>query len=343
MLMQNDSFIRVMHRIFSWLFFGSIALLVLSLVLLPIAFTRQEMRTANRSEQVRYDTLLTNQGTSVFNALAVDNTGQLISKIERQNEYLTYYGENGESIAHLRLDSMDNIASTLRMVRKKHARQIDSVLVANPYAMVYQFPDRWLIGADAFSGYAFNATLPYYGLFESGADSRLLWPVIDWQRTVSYVPAATVRLSQDRNTPYQLTVNIRRWSDLTPAAWPVMVITLIMFLLVAGFFILIIYWFRAIFADLLRGHYFERQIVKRVRYIGWLFVVGFVVKNGVDVMKPLLAKYYLQSQGYEDGGWGWTWNGPDYWLWLWAGLVLLVFARIFSYGTQLQREHDLTI
>lgn len=341
--MQNDSFIRVMHRIFSWLFYGSVLLLVLSIAALPVAFTWQETHTANRSEQVRYDTLFRgNGGTASFGTF--DNTGQFISKVGWQDNYLTYYGENGEPVAHLRLDSLQQVAGTLRMARKKQAQQIDSALAANPYTMIYQLPDRWLVQPDAVGSFDFIATLPYYGLFvsETGRERAWLGPATDWQRTVSYVPAAKVRLNQDQSIPYQLTVKIRRWSDLTPAGLVIFIVTLLTTLLAAGFFILIIYWFRAIFANLLQGQYFEQQIVQRVRYIGWLFIIGFMVKNATDIIKPLLAQYYLVSQGYENMG-GWIWNGPDYWLWLWAGLVLLVFARIFSYGTQLQREHNLTI
>lgn len=160
--MRNDSFICVMHRLFSWLFFGSIALLLLWLVGIPIALIRQDTFTANRNKQIRYDTLLTAHGTSSWSTPVLDNTGQYISKIEWQSQHLNYYGKNGELIARLLFGSLKQSADTLRLLREKQSPQIDSVLLADPYASIYQLPDRWFVGHNqVFNGFMFAPELPF--------------------------------------------------------------------------------------------------------------------------------------------------------------------------------------
>ncbi|WP_375446921.1 DUF2975 domain-containing protein [uncultured Fibrella sp.] len=353
--MKNIRLIRWLYRISSFLLYLEGAFIFLSFVVIPLMITGQTY-SSSRRQQVEYDTTLRTGSSSGhgFSMATTDTQGQLISQAERRDSVIIYYGENQRKIYRLRLDSLkrllqpkksDNIpvVTHQRAVAYQHKlnRQVDSIQAVDPGTRIVRMPDRWIIQPGWSSGFAWSVTIPLQGEVWPKARYQPQLPQ-QWQRILAYKPYTYLQQNLDKRLPFVLRASIFRWSDLNSFIWPLLLISSGWGLFYVAMLMLMTHWFREIFADLLNGEFFGKRIAQRVQQSGWLFIGGFVLENAIDVFQPIVAQQYLKKQGYLSYA-QWVWSGPDHWLWLWAGLVLLVFAQIFRYGTQLQQENELTI
>lgn len=357
--MENVRLIRWLYRLSSFLLCLEGALIFLFLVLLPLMITRQSYLANSpkgNGQRIEYDTTLSAGRTfgKGFSELTPDSQGQLIKKVERNDSVIVYYGENRQVITRLRLDSLRRLlhptaADSVPISDHRQAiayqqrltRQIDSVLTTTPGIKIYRTPDRWLLQHEHGQGFVWSLAIPLYRMIwtKEGFD---LPPGDNWRHTLTHKPYMYLEPNLDYRLPVMLRASIYRWSDLNSFIWPLLLVSTGWVLFYLAMLMLITQWFREIFADLLNGDFFGERIARRVQQSGWLFIGGFILKNVIDVFQPILVGRYLQTQGYVSYA-PWIWSGPDHWSWLWAGLVLLAFAQIFRYGTQLQRENELTI
>ena len=364
--MKKNVFIRFMHRLCGLLFYGQGALLLTGVVLLPLGLLYQsntvEPLATARKNRVRYDTTFSKSvsGGSSYNLAMADNRGNFISKIDWQEQYLTYYDETGNATSRLRIDSLehlyrvanqpslpDSVRQRVLADQRHQTRQIDSVLQANPTAMIHRMPDRWLLQPDVYTGtgpggtsFAYSIQVPIR-MYPMSPKHGFI-NTTEWHQLISYEPYSDLRINRDSRDDYRLNIFIRRWADLTRSVWPLFALSLAQALVYVLVFWFVTLWFWQIFADLAGGNYFHEQVANRLSRIGWLFACAFVLKNLLDTIQPLVASAYIRQQGYNLIT-RWVLTGFDYWLWLSAGLILIAFAQIFRYGTQLQHEQDLTV
>lgn len=353
--MKNVLLIRWLYRISSSLLYLEGAIIFLAVVVVPLMITGQTY-SSSRRQQVEYDTTLRTGSRSSrgFGIFTTDTEGRLISRTERQDSVIMYFDENQRVIYRLRLDSLkrllhpgkaDNVPVTVhqRAVAYQHKlnQQIDSSRAVNLGARIIRMPDRLILQPGSSSGFCWAVSIPLYG--EVWPKSHY-YPYIPqlWQRTLAYKPYTYLQQNMNKRFPFVLHASIFRWSELNSFVWPLLLISSAWGLFYLAMLMLMTQWFREIFADLLNGDFFGKRIARRVQQSGWLFIIGFMLENAIDVFQPIVAQRYLKTQGYLSYA-QWVWSGPDHWLWLWAGLVLLVFAQIFRYGTQLQQENELTI
>lgn len=81
---------------------------------------------------------------------------------------------------------------------------------------------------------------------------------------------------------------------------------------------------------------FERNNAKRFFVIGIVIIISSVV---TDITKGIMAHNLIDWLNIENGNVTYTVNGGM----LLAGLLILVLAGIFRYGTYLQEEYDATL
>jgi hypothetical protein len=357
--MPDKRLIRALFHLFSWMLNGLGAVFLIFMVVLPLALTWQTYnpRPATfgpESGRIRYDTALrADEITMSFNPAVTDGYGQQISRITGEDGILRYYSEDNHLFGQYSIDSLRRVVqsppnqlpvalrSRILADRNRQTRQIDSVLRADPNAHITRLPDRWITHSVQ-SGFAWTIQVPVFSgsVFRYRSPGPWISPH-NWSRQVSHPLDARLELRVSREVPYQLTIGIHRWPDLIRPFWPLAGLSLLSSLL---WFLLpgaVLQWLREILSELLDDTYFASAITSRFRRIGGAFIAMFFARNLLDILKPFAANEYLQTQGFMAETW--VYAGPDHWLWLFIGLVTLVLAQIFHYGSLLQREQDLTI
>ncbi|CCH00588.1 hypothetical protein FAES_2579 [Fibrella aestuarina BUZ 2] len=352
--MKNLRLIRWLYLLSTFFLYLEGALLFISFIAGPLTITAQTYATPDK-QRVRYDTTLNPfVMSSESSTPVISSKGGLIHRITRDSVFLSYYDGDLQLVDRLQLDSLqrllhptltDHIPNEAHqqalLYQQRMTRQIDSALAVNPDAAIIRMPDRWLLQPVTASGFALSVNVPLYGdVWPKG--HYLPESPQQWRRNLTYQPYTYLEPNLDKRLPYVLRASIHRWSDLNSFVGPLLLISHIWGIFYLAMLMLITQWFREIFADLLNEEFFGERTARRVQQSGWLFIGAFVLKNGVDIFQPILALRYLQTQGFVSYQ-GWLWSGPDYWSWLWAGLILLAFAQVFRYGTQLQQESELTI
>lgn len=352
--MKNLRLIRWLYLLSTFFLYLEGALVFISFVAGPLMITAQTYTKPDK-QRVRYDTTLnTHNISSASFTPAISSRGRFINQIDRDSVFLTYYDDDQVVVDRLRLDSLQRLLHPIPidhvpdeahqqalLYQQRMTRQIDSALAVNPDAEIVRMPDRWLLLPVTASGFALSVNVPLYGdVWPKG--HYLPESPQQWRRTLTYHPYTYLEPNLDKRLPYVLQASIHRWPDLNSFIGPLLLIGSIWGIFYLAMLMLITQWFREIFADLLNEEFFGERTARRVQQSGWLFIGAFVLKNGVDVFQPLIAQRYLQTQGF-DAYQHWIWSGPDHWSWLWAGLILLAFAQVFRYGTQLQQESELTI
>jgi hypothetical protein len=357
--MPDKRLIRRLFNLFGWMLNGLKAISLL-LLLTPLFLTWQTYsprRAASglRPARVQYDTALGAEPINTsFTRPSIDGRGQYISRVSAENGNLNYYDEDNHVRQQYPLDSLrrvlqsplNQLPADLRQRiltdRNRQTRQIDSMLRADPDVRIIRLPDRWVRQPTSGSGVAWRIKVPIWGQSVFNPRIGSYTNLTDWNRLASERPYAEIRPHLDLNATFELTVSIHRWSDLTFPVWVMAILSLITTLL---WFLLpgvILHWLREIFRGLLNDAYFAPAITIRMQRIGQAFVGTFVAQNLLVTLNSYAARTYLDDRYFYSSN-----NLPyvslDHWLWLFIGLVTLVLAQIFHYGSLLQREQDLTI
>lgn len=335
--MNSKTFIRWMHRLFDTLFYGQIAFYCLFLCfpfIMQVA-SWWELSIANGGNRVIYDTTASGlQRLPITVSETYDSSGKRLGRTERD--------PTSSISTRLLIDSLprraDSSGSTLakRKLRKRQNQEIDSVLKADASAIVRRYRDSYAVQHPWESSFAFAIPISgypsQYGLSLPGV----------WRDTLTKKPLIKLEQAIRTGSPYLLSISVCSFDDIS---------TLPLQLTLAYFALLLLYalclsWttflFKKTFGELVQGVYISTSSWLRCQKIGWLLIGGFILINGLRTLIHASAWRLLIDHGYAP--WGqqpFLW--PENWMWLWAGLILLVFAQLFRYGSQLQQEHDLTV
>jgi hypothetical protein len=356
--MPDKRLIRRLFKLFGWMLNG-LKVFFLLWLLTPLTLTWQTYsprRAASglRPARVQYDTALgTKPINTSFTRPTIDGRGRYFSRVSAENGNLNYYDEDNRLRQHYPLDSLRRtVQSPLGQLpadlrkrvladRNRQTQQIDSILRADPDVSIIRLPDRWVRQPTSGSGVAWRLKVPVWGNSTFNPRTQSWTNLTDWNRLVSEYPYAEIRPHLDRGLPYELTVSIHRWSDLTRPVWPLAILSLLTTLL---WFLLpgvILHWLREILRGLLNEVYFAPAITVRMQRIGQAFVGTFFAQNLLATLNSYAARDYLDGRYFY--GPKLPYVSLDHWLWFFVGLVTLVLAQIFHYGSLLQREQDLTI
>ncbi|MBD3297648.1 MAG: DUF2975 domain-containing protein [candidate division Zixibacteria bacterium] len=109
------------------------------------------------------------------------------------------------------------------------------------------------------------------------------------------------------------------------------------FLLSIGYMI-IVYQLRELLRNVRTGHPFNRDNARRLRTIGYLVIAAGPV---FGLMSHIYARLHVSQLHIPGGKIDIPFDVHPFVIF--AGLIVLVVAHVFDYGTQLQSEQDMTI
>ena len=160
---------------------------------------------------------------------------------------------------------------------------------------------------------------------------------------MQYNPLIRVKREMDFATKdYLLVFGYRTWRQFK--AIPPMAFLLGQAPFILSWLALILgsYQFKRLFDDLSDSRYFSASQFIRMQRVGWIMIGYFLATFLVDNAQNVYVRYYLRQHNFYISD-RFTPFFPEHWSLLIAGLTLLVFARLFRYGHQLQEDAELTI
>lgn len=340
--MNPQPFIRWMYRLFNTLFYGQIGLYILG-ICFPFAINTidwWEREITSKGTRIIYDTTATTSSVKTVSGETRDSAGRLTSRIQEIDGFLVKTDSAGRVLSKQSIDSIRKYGyrynPELERYRQKQHSDIDSILNADPEAVIYKDRDGYSVHRSGSTQFAIYIPIAG-GLVHAKRESAK-----DWRNTLSEQPKIELKQAFDSTAPYKLTISVSSWEQFKQAPLLLMLLGICRLLVYGISFLWVTYLFRQTFLELANNLYLSQSIWKRCRTIGWLFVGNFLLVNVLVNLSHAEAWRLLIENGYAS--WGqqpFLW--PENWMWLWTGLILLAFAEALRYGSQLQQEHDLTV
>jgi hypothetical protein len=100
----------------------------------------------------------------------------------------------------------------------------------------------------------------------------------------------------------------------------------------------VLYQLRTILATLAAGSPFVAANASRIRFIGWVVIIGEVVQAFVDFMGQMIVKATFEATGVTFG-----WSFHMSFQTLFWGFVILAVAEVFRLGVELREDQSLTV
>lgn len=269
------------------------------------------------------------------NAYNIDSLGRVITSIPKAE-----LAQAPDSLRQL-------IQSAEIVARRRQAAEMDSVLRANPEAYVIKHQNDYvLLEPSSFSIFRLRMNsglivhpqpMPQSDFYNWTSTTKT------WEYVMQHNPSIRVKREMDFATKdYLLVFGYRTWQQfkaIPPMAFLLGQASFILFWLAL---ILGSYQFKRLFDDLSDSRYFSASQFVRMQRVSRIMIGYFIATFLVDNAQNIYVRYYLRQHNFYISDRFMPFF-PEHWSILIAGLTLLVFARLFRYGHQLQEDAELTI
>jgi len=269
------------------------------------------------------------------NAYNIDSLGRVITSIPKAE--LT---KAPDSLRQL-------IQSAEIVARRRQAAEIDSVLRANPESYVIKHQNDYvLLEPSSFTSFQLkmnSGTMIHPKPLPAADFSNWSSTSKTWEHVLQYNPSIRVKRESDfAPKDFLLVFGYRTWHQFKAVPIIAMLLGQGTFILSWIAMIMGSYQFKRLFDDLSESNYFSATQFVRMQWVGWVMIGYFIARFLLDNAQNLYVRHYLQQRDFYVSDF-FTPFFPENWSILIAGLTLLVFARLFRYGHQLQEDAELTI
>ena len=323
--MKTASLPRWLARLFTFLFYGQLALCLFGIPALLLELPFQA------PEGIGYTPSYAG-GTVVIDSIRVG--GKLIAALRDTTG--TFNSTFSSKPAALTIASVNQVDSTFQMnLNADHIITLDGYLVSRPRGSRS-------VGVNLPLGGRLNTF--FLEENENHPETYVLPQGETWYHRLQFEPL--VKLEEPyRWGDYNLNISLSSLAELVKVPGELRLALFILFL--PGLFVLLVtYQFMKLFSSLARHELFSDNQLGRVRYIGYYALLYVGVRAVSLVITAALTRRYVRGLGYKEKslfsnevGWSFTVE----WSWLLMGLCILALAQVFKYGMELKQESELTI